>query len=60
MYDIKSLLQIGKQNTIALNKTRNFSQRLELKTDIFSSIIFLSIALFILIVIVILKQKLKK
>ena len=51
---------MGKDNSLAINRTRTLTQQLELKTDIFSSIMFLFIAIFILIAIVVYKQKSSK
>ena len=54
--DIETLLQAGYKNTLAINKTRTLTQQLEVKTDIFVSLIFIAVAIFIVIVIILHKN----
>ena len=57
--NIESLLQTGYSNKLAINKTKSLTQQLEVKSDAFMAIIFITISIFLIIIIILSRHQLK-
>ena len=57
MEQVRATLQLGKENQMLINETKNSTQKLEIQIDLFVALAIITVSIFILIVILLFKSK---
>ena len=57
MEQVRAALQLGRDNQMLINETKNSTQKLEVQIDLFVALAIIAISIFILIVILLFKSK---